>query len=284
MAIGGDWGGQQGVDWSMFPVTFAVDYVRVYRSAGLNPTFIPNASDTTNVFPNATEFAVARCDATEQLSATGGWQNATLDRLANQRFNAMLRNASIPMVGTTACGGSTHTSNLLFASSLLSINVPATGPNPTTGYVFVNPGGGQYNDLQLAPNPTGPTGSKRLQTGSGYVPYVSAELQMYNQGVQASPPAAVWCTDCRRRRSQRFLPQPPPQRLPPVSTTPAPQDGGSTASGWNALSLGAKSGIIVWCRDWSDYHHCDCDETIVWYQDAECRPRVSYECRVKRRC
>jgi len=31
LAIGGDWGGQQGVDDSIFPTTFEIDYIRVYQ-------------------------------------------------------------------------------------------------------------------------------------------------------------------------------------------------------------------------------------------------------------
>jgi beta-glucanase (GH16 family) len=31
IAVGGDWGGQQGVDDSFFPATMQVDYVRVYK-------------------------------------------------------------------------------------------------------------------------------------------------------------------------------------------------------------------------------------------------------------
>ena len=31
LAIGGDWGGQQGVDMSLFPHLYSIDYVRVYR-------------------------------------------------------------------------------------------------------------------------------------------------------------------------------------------------------------------------------------------------------------
>jgi hypothetical protein len=31
LAIGGTWGGQQGIDDSVFPARFAIDYVRVYR-------------------------------------------------------------------------------------------------------------------------------------------------------------------------------------------------------------------------------------------------------------
>jgi len=30
LAVGGNWGGKEGVDDSIFPVTFEVDYVRVY--------------------------------------------------------------------------------------------------------------------------------------------------------------------------------------------------------------------------------------------------------------
>ena len=33
-AVGGEWGGQKGIDESIFPQQFLVDYVRVYRAAG----------------------------------------------------------------------------------------------------------------------------------------------------------------------------------------------------------------------------------------------------------
>ncbi|HMB01201.1 MAG TPA: hypothetical protein VKS21_09465 [Spirochaetota bacterium] len=31
VAVGGDWGGVNGIDNSVFPMTMAVDYVRVYQ-------------------------------------------------------------------------------------------------------------------------------------------------------------------------------------------------------------------------------------------------------------
>jgi hypothetical protein len=34
LAVGGNWGGQKGVDDTIFPNKFLIDYVRVY---GLNP-------------------------------------------------------------------------------------------------------------------------------------------------------------------------------------------------------------------------------------------------------
>jgi beta-glucanase (GH16 family) len=34
IAVGGDWGGQQGIDDSIFPATMEIDYVRVYQKAG----------------------------------------------------------------------------------------------------------------------------------------------------------------------------------------------------------------------------------------------------------
>jgi beta-glucanase (GH16 family) len=34
IAIGGDWGGQQGVDDAIFPVRMEIDYVRIYQAAG----------------------------------------------------------------------------------------------------------------------------------------------------------------------------------------------------------------------------------------------------------
>ena len=36
-AIGGAWGGQKGIDDSIFPQKFYIDYVRVYKKAAENP-------------------------------------------------------------------------------------------------------------------------------------------------------------------------------------------------------------------------------------------------------
>ncbi|MGN6387692.1 MAG: glycoside hydrolase family 16 protein, partial [Verrucomicrobiota bacterium] len=33
LAIGGEWGGMHGIDDSIFPQRFEIDYVRVYQSA-----------------------------------------------------------------------------------------------------------------------------------------------------------------------------------------------------------------------------------------------------------
>ena len=35
LAIGGEWGGQQGIDNSIFPATFTIDYVRIFKKADL---------------------------------------------------------------------------------------------------------------------------------------------------------------------------------------------------------------------------------------------------------
>jgi beta-glucanase (GH16 family) len=37
LAIGGDWGGQKGIDDSIFPQRFEIDYVRVYQVPGVKP-------------------------------------------------------------------------------------------------------------------------------------------------------------------------------------------------------------------------------------------------------
>jgi hypothetical protein len=36
LAVGGDWGGQRGIDESLFPHTFEVDYVRYYKRKDQN--------------------------------------------------------------------------------------------------------------------------------------------------------------------------------------------------------------------------------------------------------
>lgn len=37
LAIGGDWGGQKGIDDSIFPQRYEIDYVRVYQKPGVKP-------------------------------------------------------------------------------------------------------------------------------------------------------------------------------------------------------------------------------------------------------
>jgi beta-glucanase (GH16 family) len=48
LAIGGNWGGAQGIDNTIFPQTFEIDYIRVYRS--LNADIIVNNWDSGNIF------------------------------------------------------------------------------------------------------------------------------------------------------------------------------------------------------------------------------------------
>lgn len=60
LAIGGDWGGLQGVDESIFPATMEVDYVRVYQKdyAGLDNEAPSSISDLTvlNTTPQSLQF------------------------------------------------------------------------------------------------------------------------------------------------------------------------------------------------------------------------------------
>ncbi len=48
LAIGGNWGGVQGIDNTIFPQTFEIDYIRVYQS--LNANIIINNWDSGNIF------------------------------------------------------------------------------------------------------------------------------------------------------------------------------------------------------------------------------------------
>ena len=60
IAIGGTWGGQQGVDNSIFPQQLAIDYVRVYRYTGL-----PSVSITAPERLQAGGQLIVRADATD---------------------------------------------------------------------------------------------------------------------------------------------------------------------------------------------------------------------------
>jgi beta-glucanase (GH16 family) len=44
-AVGGDWGGAQGVDDTIFPEEFLIDYVRVYQKSGVNGVEHPEAGN-----------------------------------------------------------------------------------------------------------------------------------------------------------------------------------------------------------------------------------------------
>ena len=54
LAIGGTWGGQQGIDNDVFPVKFEIDYVRVYEASelSLKNTFSPESFVINSAFPN----------------------------------------------------------------------------------------------------------------------------------------------------------------------------------------------------------------------------------------
>ena len=55
IAIGGDWGGAQGVDDSIFPVKMYIDYVRVYQNSASAPTInMLNPAPGTNFQPGET--------------------------------------------------------------------------------------------------------------------------------------------------------------------------------------------------------------------------------------
>ena len=98
IAIGGTWGGQQGIDNSIFPVRLEVDYVRVYEqptipsiallhTAGWNMVGLPLIAESTNaqdLFPESVNGSLYGFNGTyysedELVPGTGYWLNFYAD-------------------------------------------------------------------------------------------------------------------------------------------------------------------------------------------------------------
>lgn len=155
LAIGGDWGGIDGIDNSIFPVNFTIDYVRVY-SSNENASYINSTGYNT---PGQT-FGLGECGSTTSLGQQN-WKLANLDRLLFPQFSPYVTTESIPKLDT--CTGT-------------NIFVGGVGD----GYLYGTPGGS--SDYDVVRNPT--TGI--LETSDGHPLYTSAELLLYSQGTKAS--------------------------------------------------------------------------------------------------
>ncbi len=84
LAIGGSWGGQQGIDTTMFPVRMLVDYVRVYQDIPPGPytlSIATSGSGTVTATPPQTEYDSGAVVSVEAVPETGyvfaGWRGDT---------------------------------------------------------------------------------------------------------------------------------------------------------------------------------------------------------------
>lgn len=151
LAIGGDWGGHDGIDDSIFPVNFTVDYVHVY-SSNESAAYVNNSG-----FNEPGQiFGLGSCSAAPQ-----NWTLASLDRLRFPQFTPYVTTTAIPKLD--ACVGT-------------NIFVGGVGG----GYLYDIPGGSA--DYDVVRDPT--TGI--LRTSNGNKLFASAELAVYSTGTTAS--------------------------------------------------------------------------------------------------
>ena len=155
LAIGGAWGGQHGIDNSIFPAAMLVDFVRIYTS---------NRSVTTLTRYPFTEqvFALSLCGPllSETLDPQQ-WEWSSLYRVKNRFFGPFLTKIS-----TT--GSTCDMSGLIYVADGSSL--------------YVAPGGHQW-DLVRAPD-----GS--LQARNGYQP-ATAELNSYKGAAPVSDSCCI---------------------------------------------------------------------------------------------
>ncbi len=91
VAVGGDWGGQQGVDDSSFPQVLEVDYVRVYENTSLPSidSFSPADSASLDI------------GSSIDLSAAASVENGTLSEVLFLQGDGILASDDTPPFGTT---------------------------------------------------------------------------------------------------------------------------------------------------------------------------------------
>lgn len=101
LAIGGSWGGQQGIDTTIFPVRMLVDYVRVYQDIPPGPytlTVETSGSGTATASPSRTEYDSGTVVALEAVAEAGyefaGWRGDTV-AVDNPLSLAMVRDRSL---------------------------------------------------------------------------------------------------------------------------------------------------------------------------------------------
>ncbi len=157
LAIGGTWGGQQGVDDSIFPAKYYIDYVRYYVAADSPRKYVsPNGSDLNDGNSWATAYAsvgkaISHCDCSEGGEvwiASGTYRQATA---INMRNNLTIRGGFAgfeasadqrEFAAPTILSGS-NARRIFFNSGLDS---SAVVESVTFSNGFADMGGAVYND------------------------------------------------------------------------------------------------------------------------------------------
>ena len=183
-AVGGSWGGQKGIDDTIFPNTLLVDYVRVY-SASKNDLFWNPVSK------EQLDFQLNPCGGSSVVAAAAGFtHNASIQQLQRRNFAPFLK--SITM-------GSTCNTEYIFVDD--------------GGYVYVAPGGSSSFDIRAVVLPSAGPRLYQLQQKTGTAVAAVEGLQSYSGGLHAS--AGSCCIMVRPSPGVSTTAAPPP----PVSTT-----------------------------------------------------------------
>ena len=194
MAIGGSWGGEKGIDDTIFPVTTLFDYVRVYAEEGNGQVMDPYPAGMVTA---SSDFKLSRCDTVPQ-----GYQLATAFQ-SQSRFFAAFADS---LVQASTCDGS----NILIDAGQ---------------YMYVKPGGAANDVVAVAKG----TNTFSLRTRSGVAVTEVAELRGW-KGTLSGSNASRCClvvTDTPHVNPISTSP------APPVSLTVAPP-GTSTSPSTNS--------------------------------------------------
>ena len=124
-AVGGNWGGVKGVDDSIFPQVFEVDYVRVYQDT---PTTPPTAPPTLVAPCRAVWFADACDDAKGGCHSCG----ARITYLVSQGQTIDEAAAAVASEFPVACAGcdATHAPDTAPPTNAPAVSVPPPAPTP----------------------------------------------------------------------------------------------------------------------------------------------------------
>ncbi|MFV0469872.1 MAG: family 16 glycosylhydrolase [Dysgonomonas sp.] len=169
LAIGGDWGGAQGIDTSIFPSRYEIDYVRVYQKT--TPTANFSADKRQGFAPSTIQFRSSSLKATEYswdfgdgntsteenpshaYSAAGTYtvsltvKNAVgEDRLVKSDFVTLL--PSVQLNGGGILQGANMENAQNWSVSYLNSNTN-TRPEATWNYTTVRPSAGQGGALNI---------------------------------------------------------------------------------------------------------------------------------------
>lgn len=215
LAVGGNWGGIDGIDDSIFPLSYAIDYVRVYTS---NTSRVDSFWNTTGLNEPGQTFGIGACEMASIPEIT--WTFADLTRLQFPQFTKYLVDTPIPMLTTcTMTNGGP-----LFVGGVGG------------GYLYIAPGG---NGWDVHRNAT--TGT--LNTANGQEIYAAAELLVYAQGTLATASSCCIYYSVAAAPDASTTPVPSQTSSAPSHTTASPTAGSAPPSA--GVSGGVKAAIGI---------------------------------------